>query len=49
MGLLLGWSQIRAVPREQSEPCLFSSGYGKACEHAVISNFPVPVVGGTSE
>ena len=35
--------------RGQSEPCLFSSGYGKASEHAAISSFPVPAVGGTSE
>ena len=35
-------------PREPSEPGLFSSGYGKASEHAVISSFPVSAVGGTS-
>ena len=33
---------------EPSEPCLFSSGYGKASEHAMLSSFPVSAVGGTS-
>ena len=37
------------MPREQSEPCPFSSGFGKASERAAISSFPVPAVGGTSE
>ena len=44
------WTSRNVLPREQSEPCLFSSGHGKASEHAVmISSFPVPAVGGTSE
>ena len=43
------WISRNVLPREQSETCLFSSGYGKASEHAAISSFPVPAVGGTSE
>ena len=43
------WTSRNVLPREQSEPCLFSSGYGKASEHAAISSFPVPAVGGKSE
>ena len=31
------------------ESRVFSCGYGKASEHAVISSFPVSAVGGTSE
>ena len=34
---------------EPREPGVFSSGYGKANVHAVISCFLVSVVGGTSE
>ena len=43
------WISRNVLPPEQSEPCLFSSGFGKASEYAAISSFPVPVVGGTSE
>ena len=35
-------------PREPSEPGLFSSGYGKTGEHAMISSFLVSAVGETS-
>ena len=40
--------EVRVGPLEPSEPRLFSSGYGKASEHAMISGFPVSAVGGTS-
>ena len=52
---LLGDVEKEALPEttsgpwEPREPGLFSSGYGKASEHAVISSFPVSAVGGISE
>ena len=42
--------RTREPNRNQARfPGLFSSVYGKASEHAVISGFPVSAVGGTSE
>ena len=55
MGLLLGWSKIRTRFAERPSEllgmfCLVNSrNLGKASEHAAISSFPVPAVGGTSE
>ena len=42
-------SGVHIGPWEAKQPGLFSSGYGKASEHAVISSFPVSAVGGTNE
>ena len=41
--------EATSCPWEPREPGLFSSGYGKASEHAVISSFLVSAVVGTSE
>ena len=42
-------SGVHIGPWEPKEPGLFSSGYGKATEHAEISSFHVSAVGGTNE